>query len=36
MKLLVKDAARLLDVSEKTVYRWIKQGSIPAYRLNEQ
>jgi PTS system nitrogen regulatory IIA component len=36
MKLLVKDAARLLDVSEKTVYRWIKQGSIPAYRLSEQ
>ena len=36
MKLLVKDAARLLDVSEKTIYRWIKQGSIPAYRLAEQ
>jgi PTS system nitrogen regulatory IIA component len=36
MKLLVKDAARLLDVSEKTIYRWIKQGSIPAYRLNDQ
>lgn len=35
MKLLVKDAARLLDVSEKTIYRWIKQGSIPAYRLND-
>lgn len=36
MKLLVKDAARLLGVSEKTIYRWIKQGSIPAYRLAEQ
>jgi len=36
MKLLVRDAARLLDVSEKTIYRWIKQGSIPAYKLNEQ
>lgn len=36
MKLLVKDAARLLGVSEKTIYRWIKQGSIPAYRLHEQ
>ena len=35
MKLLVKDAARLLEVSEKTIYRWIKQGSIPAYRLND-
>jgi PTS system nitrogen regulatory IIA component len=36
MRLLVKDTARLLNVSEKTIYRWIKQGSIPAYRLNEQ
>jgi PTS system nitrogen regulatory IIA component len=36
VKLLVKDAARLLNVSEKTIYRWIKQGSIPAYRLSEQ
>ncbi len=36
MKLQVKDAARLLSVSEKTIYRWIKQGSIPAYRLNDQ
>ena len=36
MKLFVRDAARLLDVSEKTIYRWIKQGSIPAYRLNDQ
>jgi PTS system nitrogen regulatory IIA component len=36
MRLLVKDAARLLGVSEKTIYRWIKQGSIPAYRLNDQ
>jgi PTS system nitrogen regulatory IIA component len=36
VKLLVKDAARLLSVSEKTIYRWIKQGSIPAYRLSDQ
>lgn len=36
MKLTVKDAARLLDVSEKTIYRWIKQETIPAYRVNEQ
>jgi len=36
MNLLVKDAARLLDVSESTIHRWIGQGSIPAYRLNEQ
>ncbi len=36
MKLTVKDAARLLDVSEKTIYRWIKQQTIPAYQVNEQ
>lgn len=36
MQLSVRDAATLLSVSEKTIYRWIKQGSIPAYRLNDQ
>ncbi len=36
MKLTVKDAAQLLNVSEKTIYRWIKQGTIPVYRLNDQ
>jgi nitrogen PTS system EIIA component len=36
MTLTVRDAAQLLDVSQKTIYRWIKLGSIPAYRINEQ
>lgn len=36
MNLSVKDAARLLSVSEKTIYRWIKQEIIPAYRVHEQ
>lgn len=36
MNLSVRDAARLLDVSEKTIYRWIKQQSIPAYRVQDQ
>ena len=36
MQLTVKDTARLLDVSEKTVYRWIKQKVIPCYQINEQ
>jgi nitrogen PTS system EIIA component len=36
MQLTVKDTAVILNVSEKTVYRWIKQGAIPVYRINEQ
>ena len=36
MELTVKDSARLLKVSERTIYRWVKQGTLPAYRVNEQ
>lgn len=36
MQLSVKDTAGILDVSEKTIYRWIKQGVIPSYRINDQ
>ncbi|MFP5212659.1 MAG: PTS sugar transporter subunit IIA [Acidobacteriota bacterium] len=36
MQLDVRAAATLLSVSEKTVYRWIKQRKLPAYRINEQ
>ena len=36
MQLGVRDVARLLGVSEKTVYRWVRQGVLPAYRVNEQ
>lgn len=36
MNLSVKDAARLLNVSDKTIYRWIKQELIPAYRVSGQ
>lgn len=36
MQLGVKDAAAILNVSEKTIYRWIKQGKLPAYRINDQ
>jgi len=35
MQISVKEAARLLAVSEKTIYRWIRQGDIPAYRIND-
>lgn len=34
MNLSVKDAARLLAVSEKTIYRWINQEIIPSYRIH--
>jgi PTS system nitrogen regulatory IIA component len=36
MQLGVKDAARLLEVSEKTVYRWVEEGKLPSCRINEQ
>ncbi|MGH7144293.1 MAG: PTS sugar transporter subunit IIA [Planctomycetota bacterium] len=36
VQLMVKDVSRILNVSEKTVYRWIKQQVIPFYRINEQ
>lgn len=36
MKLTVKDVAALLNVSEKTIYRWIKREAIPFYRVNQQ
>ncbi len=36
MQLSVKDTARILNVSEKTVYRWIKEQTIPFYKINEQ
>ncbi len=36
MNTSVKDAANLLNVSEKTIYRWIKQEIVPVYRVNEQ
>ena len=36
MDLSVRDVSRLLSVSERTVYRWAKQGTIPAHRLHDQ
>jgi PTS system nitrogen regulatory IIA component len=36
MELSVRDSARLLNVSEKTIYRWVKLGKLPAFRVNEQ
>lgn len=36
MKLTARDAASLFNVSEKTIYRWIEQKGLPAYRINKQ
>jgi PTS system nitrogen regulatory IIA component len=36
MQLTVRDAAKILNVSEKSIYRWIDDGTIPAYRVNHQ
>lgn len=36
MELRVRDVARLLGVSDKTVYRWINANVIPAYRVHDQ
>lgn len=33
MNLSVKDASELLRVSDKTIYRWIKQDLVPAYKV---
>jgi nitrogen PTS system EIIA component len=32
----VREAAELIGVSQKTVYRWIKDGRVPSYRLGGQ
>lgn len=36
MQLGVKDVARILNVSEKSIYRWIQRGEMPAYKMNDQ
>jgi PTS system nitrogen regulatory IIA component len=36
MQLGVRDAAAILNVSEKTIYRWLKKNLLPAYVVNDQ
>lgn len=36
MNLSVRDVARLFDISEKTVYRWIQTERLPHYRVSGQ
>lgn len=35
MDLKIKDVADLLNVSESTIRRWITDGKIPSYRINQ-
>ncbi len=35
MRLNVQDAAELLMVSTKTIYRWMGEGKLPGYRVNK-
>ncbi len=35
MELRARDVAELLEVSEQTVYRWAREGSLPAHRVGE-
>lgn len=34
MKITVREAARMLEVSEKTVYRWIRRKQLPVHRIH--
>jgi PTS system nitrogen regulatory IIA component len=36
MNLSVRDAARLLNSSERDVYRWIREGTIPVQRVGDR
>lgn len=36
MVISVRDAAKLLNVPENTVFRWIKDGKLPCHRVGEQ
>lgn len=36
MQLNVHQVSQLLTVSDKTIYRWVSQGEIPAYKFKDQ
>lgn len=36
MQLTVKDLAKLLSVTERTIYRWIKEQNVPVYKIHDQ
>jgi len=36
MDLTAKDAAKLLNVPEDTIYAWIRNGTLPSYRVRDK
>jgi PTS system nitrogen regulatory IIA component len=36
MRVTVRDAATLLNVSDEQIYNWIESKDLPAYKINEQ
>lgn len=36
MQLSVRDVSSILNLSEKTIYQWIKQRKLPCHQVNEQ
>lgn len=34
--LLVKDICKYLNVSDETIYKWIREGFIPAHRVGKR
>ena len=34
--LLVKDICKYLNVSDETIYKWIRDGFIPAHRVGKR
>lgn len=36
MQMTVRDVAEIFNLSEKTIYRWLKKKQIPAYRVHDQ
>lgn len=36
MQLTISDVAKYLNVSQRTVYRWLEKGQIPGYKINDQ
>lgn len=36
MEIGVRETAGLLNVSEKTIYRWVKDNKLPAFKIGEQ